>query len=152
MSESLVPAPVMVRQPLHTPALLAWLRLARVYQKVDRASAEHLRPWGLTVAQFDVLTRVGVAEGLSQGELAARLLVTKGNVTQLLDRLEHAGLVERRQEGRTNRLYLTARGHQLVADVVPSQEEMIVDLFAALSPAEQESLLTTLRRLDHALP
>jgi len=151
MSESLVPAPAMVRQPLRTPALLAWLRLARVYQKVDRASAEHLRPWGLTVAQFDVLAQVGAAEGLSQGELAEHLLVTKGNVTQLLDRLEHAGLVARRQEGRTNRLYLTTRGHQLVADVVPSQEEFIVGLFTTLSTVEQEFLLTTLRRLDHTL-
>ncbi len=142
----------MVRQPLHTPALLAWLRLARVYQKVDRASAEHLRPWGLTVAQFDVLAQVGAAEGLSQGELAERLLVTKGNVTQLLDRLEHVGLVERRHEGRINRLYLTAQGCHLVADVVPSQEELIVGLFATLPAAEQEGLLATLRRLDHALP
>ena len=42
-----------------TTAVLAWMRLARVYQKVDRASAAHLRRWGLSVAQFDVLARVG---------------------------------------------------------------------------------------------
>src|SRR6185312_3683449 len=85
---------------LRTPAVLAWLRLARVYQKIDRASAEQLRRWGLSVAQFDVLAHIGAREGLSQQQLADSLLVTKGNVTQLLHRLEHDGLVRRCQEGR----------------------------------------------------
>src|SRR2546421_6367670 len=101
-----------------TPAVLAWLRLARVFAKVDRASAEHLRPWGLSVAQFDVLAQVGAAEGLSQQQLAARLLVTKGNVTQLLDRLQRDGLIVRRQEGRANCLFLTDKGRRLFDTVV----------------------------------
>jgi hypothetical protein len=39
--------------------LLAWLRLMRVFRKVDRVSGEWLRAWDLSVAQFDVLARVG---------------------------------------------------------------------------------------------
>jgi DNA-binding PadR family transcriptional regulator len=45
---------------------------------------------------------VGRARGLSQQDLAATLLVTKGNVTQLLDRMQRDGLIVRCQEGRTN--------------------------------------------------
>src|SRR5215216_3949980 len=93
--------------------VLAWLRLARVFQKVDQAAAEHLRGFNLNVAQFDVLARVGAAEGLMQQEVADSLLVTKSNVCQLLDRMERAGLVERRQHGRTNHLYLTPEGKRL---------------------------------------
>src|SRR4051812_21975307 len=78
--------------------VLAWMRLARVYGKVQQRSARHLRPFGLTVAQFDVLAQVGAAAGLSQQELAERLLVTKGNVCGLLDRLERAGLVTRQPD------------------------------------------------------
>src|SRR5215204_877074 len=70
------------------PAVLAWCRLARVYGKAQQHAARHLRPFGLTVAQFDVLAQVGAAEGLSQQDLAERLLVTKGNVCGLIDRLE----------------------------------------------------------------
>ena len=76
------------RGGLRRPDLLSWLRLMRVYQKVDRASAEHLRGWGLSVAQFDVLARVGSRAGIKQQEVADSLLVTKGNVCQLLDRME----------------------------------------------------------------
>jgi DNA-binding MarR family transcriptional regulator len=132
-------------------SVLTWLRLARVYQKIDRASAEHLRGWGLSVAQFDVLAQVGAAEGRTQQELADALLVTKGNICQLLDRLEQSGLIERRQEGRAKRLFLTAAGRKLCNDVVPAQELLVANLFETLAPEEERQLLDTLRRLDHVL-
>lgn len=131
--------------------VLAWLRLARVYQKVDHASAEHLRKWDLSVAQFDVLVQVGFSEGITQQELADHLLVTKGNVCQLLDRVEHAGVIVRRQEGRANRLFLTDAGRRLFAAVRPAQEEEIARLLSPLSPEEQVRLLELLRKLDRAL-
>jgi DNA-binding MarR family transcriptional regulator len=131
--------------------VLAWLRLARVFAKVDRASAQHLRHWGLSVAQFDVLAQVGAAEGLSQQELAAKLLVTKGNVTQLLDRMQRDGLIVRCQEGRTNCLFLTEKGRRLFDTIVPAQEALITARFAPLSGQEQLQLLKLLRRLDHTL-
>ncbi len=136
---------------LRAPSVLAWLRLARVFQKVDRASVAHLRAWGLSVAQFDVLAQVGSAEGMTQQELAQSLLVTKGNVTQLLDRMEASGWIRRCQEGRCNRLALTDEGRRLYAGVVPAQEDLITRLFATLSTEERTALLGTLRRLDHAL-
>src|SRR5437763_14295121 len=136
---------------LRRSSVLAWLRLARVFQKVDRASAAHLRRWNLSVAQFDVLAHVGSAEGCTQQELADRLLVTKGNVTQLLDKLEHRGLIVRCQEGRTNCLYLTPAGRQLYAEVVPAHEAFIDERLSVLSPTEHGQLLALLRKLDRAV-
>jgi len=130
---------------------MAWLRLARVFQKVDRASAAHLRTWGLSVAQFDVLAQLGALEGIMQQDLADRLLVTKGNVCQLLDRLEQNGLLTRQQDGRANRLFLTDAGRALVAGVVPAHEVFIAERFSSLSPQEQIQLLGLLRTVDHAL-
>src|SRR5918995_2799249 len=95
------------RRSLKTPAIMGWLRLMRIYQKVDRRSAGRLRGWGLSVAQFDVLAHVGAAEGMTQQELADSLLVTKGNVCQLVDKLEDRGLISRLQQGRANLLFLT---------------------------------------------
>ncbi len=131
--------------------ILTWLRLARVYQKIDRASVVHLRPWNLNVAQFDVLTQVGSANGITQQELADRLLVTKGNISQLIDRMEGLGLLQRCQHGRTNELSLTETGQQLYNEVVPTQEAMIAQQLSALSAQEIEQLLTLLRKLDHAI-
>jgi MarR family transcriptional regulator, 2-MHQ and catechol-resistance regulon repressor len=130
---------------------LAWMRLARIFQRVERDSGERLRGWGLNVAQFDVLARVGASEGMTQQELADSLLVTKGNVCQLVDRMEGRGWISRRQEGRANRLFLTDEGRRLFDEVVPDHEALVEERFSALSRGEQEQLHELLRKLDKAL-
>ena len=86
-----------------------------------------------------------------QQELADSLLVTKGNVCQLLDKLEDRALISRRHEGRANRLYLTDEGRRLFERVVPAHEAMIAERFSALSEGEQAQLHELLRKLDRAL-
>jgi DNA-binding MarR family transcriptional regulator len=142
---------------LRQPAVLAWLRLARSYQQIDGESARHFAAvelagsGRLSTGQFDVLAQVGAREGLSQQELADALLVTKGNVSQLLARLERTGLVERRIDGRRNCLWLTQQGRVLYEQLVPAQEALIASLFGMLSVDEQLQLLGLLRKLDRGL-
>jgi DNA-binding MarR family transcriptional regulator len=130
---------------------LAWLRMWRVVQKVERAATEHLRAHGLNYAQFDVLAHVGAAEGSKQKELGASLHVSKGNVSHLIDQMERRGLVWRRQEGRTNRLYLTEEGRRLFEKVVPAHENLVHQLMCALPEEEQAQLHELLRALDRSL-
>src|SRR5438270_13809754 len=104
-------------------ALGAWLRLVRVFQKIEHAAAEHFTAHGLTVAQFDILAQLGRKEGISQQELADRLLVTKGNVSQLIGKMEERGLIYRCHTGRTNALYLTDAGKRLRQETVHAQAE-----------------------------
>jgi DNA-binding MarR family transcriptional regulator len=139
------------RTRLRQPAVLAWLRLARVFQKIDTRSERFFRSQGLNTAHFDVLAQVGAARGMTQQELADALLVTKGNISQLLNKLEEVGLITRRPAGRTNCLSLTERGAALFQLVVPQQEALIADLLAPLSDAEQRELLRLLRKLDHGI-
>ena len=138
-------------ESLRRPSVLAWLRLLRVSQKVERDLARQLKLCGLNNAQFDVLAHVGAAEGITQQELADSLLVTKGNVAQLLDRMESRGLIERRSQGRTNRLFLTDEGRRTFTEVVPAHEALIDDRLSVLSEEDQKQLFELLRRLDRAL-
>jgi DNA-binding MarR family transcriptional regulator len=139
------------RSQLRQPAVLAWLRLARVFQKIDTRSERFFRSQGLNTAHFDVLAQVGAARGMTQQELADALLVTKGNISQLLRKLEQLGLITRRQEGRTNCLSLTEQGQRLFDTVVPQQEALIASLLTPLSDAEQRELLRLLRKLDQGI-
>jgi DNA-binding MarR family transcriptional regulator len=138
-------------ESLRRPSVLAWLRLLRVSQKVERDLARQLKLCGLNNAQFDVLAHVGAAEGITQQELADSLLVTKGNVAQLLGRMERRGLIERRSQGRTNRLFLTDEGRRTFTEVVPAHEALIDDRLSVLSEEDQKLLFELLRRLDRAL-
>ena len=131
--------------------VVAWLRLARAYSKLERRSQAQLRGCGLTGAQFDVLAQVGMREGCTQQELAEALLVTKGNVTQLLDRMEEAGWLTRTQEGRTKRVSLTPEGRALRQRVLHHHETYMAAQLTALSPDDQRELVRLLRTVDRSL-
>ena len=94
---------------------------------------------------------MGAQEGQTQNHLADSLLVTKGNVCQLLDRMQRNGLLERHQEGRTNRLYLTDEGRRLFNDLVGEHETVVASLFEGITKDEQSELLRILRKLDRSI-
>lgn len=127
-----------------------WARIARIYSHNMRQAAARLRALDLSVAQFDALAQIGAHEGLTQQELAQRLLVTEGNITQLLDRLQQRGLIARCREGRLKRLVLTETGRQLRDKAVPGQEWFQADQFAALTPDERRTLLALLGKVQRA--
>lgn len=136
---------------LRKAPVVAWLRLLRVGQKIGRTLTEDLKRWDLNMAQFDTLARVGSSEGITQQELAESLLVTKGNVCQMLDRLERRGLLSRRPEGRANRLFLTEEGRRLFDEVALPHEELVTAQFSALSAGERRDLMRLLGKLDRTL-
>ncbi len=133
----------------HRLGVALWARLARAYGHNLRLAEGRMRAWELSVAQFDVLATVRSHEGLTQQELAKRLLVTQGNITQLLDKLEQRELIRRCPEGRIKRIVLTEAGKRLADEVVPSQEQFQAEQFASLTLDEQRSLLALLRKLQH---
>lgn len=108
----------------------------------------------LSLAQFDVLATLSTGEGITQQELAERLLVTKGNICGLLDRLEKLQLVERRADPidrRINRIYLTTAGRQTLATALPQHQAELQEMTAALSLEETKTLRALMERLDDAL-
>lgn len=132
-------------------AELAWVRLMRIYQKLQRDAARVSQAHGLSLSRFDVLNHAGVRDGRTQQELADALFVTKGNICQLLDGMEADGLLRRRKEGRANRITLTERGRELRATILAEQQAALATRFTALSAAEQHSLHQLLTKLDRGL-
>lgn len=129
-------------------AVETWALLARTYLKMDRAVTAWLARWELTPAQFDVLTQLDVSPGISQQELADRLLVTKGNVSQLLARLEARELIVRERDGRVFRLQLTDDGRQLHDQVALAYQSWLPEQFMVLKPSQLRRLQKALRLLD----
>ncbi|WZO97660.1 MarR family transcriptional regulator [Isosphaeraceae bacterium EP7] len=106
---------------------------------------------GLTPAQFDVLATLWHGEGITQQELAQRLLVTKGNVVGLIDRMTASAWVERRpdpEDRRANRLYLTDAGRTILAQAGPSQVGLVEQVFGTLNEAELGQFHAMLERLE----
>src|SRR5512138_3584337 len=93
----------------------------------------HLRGSRLTAAQLNAMLVLRPAgdQGLPMGEIGRRLVVTKSNVTGLVDRLEAQRLVTRtsgRGDRRSIRVRLTAAGAGLLDEVVPGHAELLAEL------------------------
>lgn len=137
-------------------AVRVWFRFLRLESRLQLAVSERLREIGLSVPQCDVLTTLTEAEGISQQDLAKRLYVTKGNISGLLDRLEAAGLVERRStvaDRRQYAIYLTPLGRESAERAIAIQHALIAATLGKLpadSLARFESLLVATRDLVRA--
>jgi len=123
----------------------------RVAQKVGRAAAGPLADLNLSAGQFALLAAVGAAEGALQDDLADRLATTKGNVSQLLVKLEAKGYVHRIPSGRTKAVHLTPKGQALLAREIPAHDAFIEDRLAALTADDLSELHRLLAKLDRSL-
>lgn len=135
-------------------ALRLWIALARCYSTYARAVSCKVHEYGLTTPQFGVLEALYHLGPLSLGDLAGKLLVTGGNVTYVMDRLEEQGLVYRERSPVDRRIIqakLTARGHEIMRSVFPGHGAFIEDLSGDLTEAEQEQLRVLLKKLGRSI-
>lgn len=123
--------------------------IGRLHRLAAALEAE-LRPVfaaeGLGDGDFDVLAalrRSGAPYTLTPGQLADTTMVTSGAVTKRLDRLERAGLVERRvapEDARSRTVSLTARGREVVDRMLEAHVANEHRLVAGLSDLERSRL------------
>jgi DNA-binding MarR family transcriptional regulator len=102
----------------------------------------------MSLARFHLLAQLSVApSGLRMGELSARMMVTTGNVTGLIDELEADGLVERvvdPSNRRANLAYMTSKGRTLFDDAAQTLEIWIEDFFSIYSSKDKQLLFDLL--------
>ncbi|HJR81689.1 MAG TPA: MarR family transcriptional regulator [Anaerolineales bacterium] len=92
-----------------------WELLAQVSQAYRTLSDNFMDRIGMHRAQASLLCRLFVNNGMTQSEIAEQLSVQGATVTNILQRLEEAGLVTRQRDSEDNRLvrvYLTEAGRQ----------------------------------------
>jgi MarR family transcriptional regulator for hemolysin len=115
-----------------------------------RAVDQKLQPFGLTEATWLPLLRVARAPApMRQKDLAASLSLDGSSVVRLLDGLQAAGLIERREEvddRRAKAIVLTASGRKTVERVERVAREIRDEALAALSDRE---IATATRVLQH---
>jgi DNA-binding MarR family transcriptional regulator len=132
--------------------LKLWIRLLGM----TRATQNHLREFlrlnhATTLPRFDVMAALyRRREGVMMSELSRLLLVSNGNATAIVDRLEADGLVKRKAsdaDRRSVRVALTPLGLKQFDTLAAEHEGEINRLFAELSEAEVETLASILKRI-----
>ncbi|MGP3964431.1 MarR family winged helix-turn-helix transcriptional regulator [Nonomuraea sp. 3N208] len=111
--------------------------------------AASLAPLGLHVGQEMLLNQLWREDGLTQGELIARLGVEPPTVTKTLQRLERAGFVYRAPDPdrpRVGRVHLTDAGKALREPVEEIWNKLDEDLQRGLADAERDLLASLVRK------
>lgn len=127
-------------------------RLRRLSEHLAREMDKTFAAHGLNRASFDVLAtlrRSGPPYALSPGDLLATMMITSGTMTNRVDRLEAAGLVERihnPQDGRSVIIRLTKRGLSVIDAAVTAHVETQTRLVAMLSKEDRAALDVLLGR------
>jgi DNA-binding MarR family transcriptional regulator len=127
------------------------VQLLRTYHRMERQLESAVAVHGMSLAQFDLLTTLSLDEGIAQQVLAERMLVTKGNICALLDRLEAGGLVQRRpdpEDRRANRLFLTKAGRAVLVETAPDHLSTVRRAMSTLTPKQQQELCQLLDKLE----
>ncbi len=142
--------------PHSKQSLRLWLKLLSCTTVIENWLRNKLRAeFHTTLPRFDVLAALDRhPEGLRMGELSRYLLVSNGNVTGIVQRLEEEGLIAREQaptDRRAIHVRLTDKGKRRFAEWAREHEGWVDSLFAALSTEEMEQLMDHLRHLQESL-
>ena len=131
------------------------LKLVRCYQSFVRLDAQLHRERDLTPSQADVLFALGNTQGLTPKDIGERILMTKGTLTGVLDRMEAKRLLERipsLDDGRSFNVTLTRKGVALFESVYPEHVAELQDRFASrLGDPELRRMRASLQKLRESL-
>lgn len=140
--------------PWDSPRFRNWVAVARACHAVERAVATALMPLDLKPAQLDVLMNLYRHPGMSQHDLARKLLVGRSNITMLLPQLEQRNLLRREGDGKDKRilrLTLTVEGETLLMKALKVHMALIEKAMSQSSPDECDMLGDQMRRVAKVL-
>ena len=133
-------------------ALRLWLRLLSCHLRIENhIRAQLRRGFATTLARFDLMAQLErYPEGMRMSDLSRSLMVTGGNVTGIVDQLQHEKHVVRfvdAHDHRAVRVKLTAAGRARFREIAAQHEQWILKLFAGLNEQEKRTTYELLHKL-----
>ncbi|SFT79355.1 MarR family transcriptional regulator [Mesorhizobium sp. YR577] len=140
--------------PWDNPRFRNWIALVRAEKAVVAALSKALQPLDLKLAQLDMLMNLYRHPGMSQHDLARKLLVGRSNITMLLPQLEKRGLLTRENDAkdkRIMRLTLTGDGETLLMEALHIYNGLIETVMAQTSPSECDRMGAMMTRISEVM-
>ena len=129
----------------------AWLALLRCYSRIERELMQSIaQKYDSSLPRYDELTALAMNEdGLTMGELATILKVSKGNITGVVRRLKSDGLVKKvtsREDRRIQSVTISPQGLRLWEEMHEDYDRIITQLLSGRSVQQLRALIKTLER------
>ena len=130
--------------------LRAWLRLLRLVRGTENRLRDHLRVnFDTTLPRFDVAAALYRRnEPMKMSELSKMLLVSNGNATTVVDRLEQEGKARRsarKSDKRVVLVELTDKGRRWFQEIAKAHEAEVDKAFSQLAEGDLDHLKALLK-------
>ena len=142
--------------PREKEGLRLWLRIVSCSQMVEQEVRSMLRDkYDSTLPRFELLSALDrVPDGLSMGELSGWLMVTKGNVTGIAERLSEDGFIKRNPTPTDRRSFcvtLTPKGKKIYKEMEEDYESLLDKLFTDVSLDDSDTLTGVLAKVKEVV-
>jgi len=139
--------------PQRDPALDLFIVLSRAYNWVNAHAVRDIRCHGLNPTEFGILEALYHKGPLPLQQIGEKVLISSGNITYAVDKLEQKQLLVRKPSAHDRRVIfaeLTPQGQELLATLFPQHAEVIRAAESSLSPEEQILAIQLLKKLGLA--
>jgi MarR family transcriptional regulator, 2-MHQ and catechol-resistance regulon repressor len=136
--------------PEHAEVLKLFTVLSRTHAAFMKKVRQDVGRHGLTSTEFAVLEALYHKGPLLLGEIQAKILVSSGGITYLVDRMTERGLVERREcseDRRARYAALTEEGVRLMASIFPEHARCIAQASEGLTPSQRKQAIRLLKAM-----
>ena len=142
--------------PVGKDGLRLWLRIMTCSQMIEEQIKSILREeFNMTLPRFEVMAALDrVPDGLSMVELSRWLMVTKGNITGIAERLSEDKYITRRPTPTDRRSFcvtLTPEGRELYQKMAERYEHCIDEIFVDISQEEMDAFMGLLSKTKDAV-
>lgn len=134
-------------------ALHLYIVLSRAHQWVSAHAHHDIRKSGLNPTEFGVLELLHHKGPQPLQQIGEKILISSGNITYVVDKLEHKGLVARRASPQDRRVIfaeVTEKGRAFMEEKFPQHRVAVEQAVASLTPEERKEAIALLRKLGLA--
>ena len=136
---------------LDDPALFTFFNEIGIINQLATTQLERALPGGLRVSHFGVLSHfVRLGDNKTPAELAGAFQVTKGAMTNTLQKLEERGLVRIKtnpEDGRSKLVTITDEGRRVRASAIKAVTPLFAELTQLIPQSKINKLLPTLQEV-----
>lgn len=136
--------------PEPASSLKLWVVMNHAFHSIEATLQEQVESHGISFSEFAVLEVLLHKGPLPIGDVGDHMLLTRGSMTYVVDKLEEEGLIRRRRCEEDRRIIyaeLTEEGRELIEEVFSEHAALLRRLTKGLSSAEKEKATALLKRL-----
>jgi DNA-binding MarR family transcriptional regulator len=138
--------------PIETKLIASILRTEKLISNKFDSIAKKAE---LTSAQFHILLMLYLSDNrLTQQQISNKLLLSKANVSSLINRMEKLNLLKRQEDlenKKINKILITEYGKKKTEEFFPANYENNKKLFSVLTKKEQQTMIDNLRKIRESL-